>query len=233
MQHTIVKMVKILIADDEEDILELLKFNLEKEGFEVHTVLNGSEVYPLAKEIDPDLVILDIMMPGKDGVEVCEQIRENKDFDHTYIMFLTARSEDFTQIACYEHGGDDFIIKPVKPKVLVSRIKAILRRNRTDANDQSKTIDLGALRIDLERFIVSKDGIEVQMARKEYELLLLLASKPGKLFTRKEIFNKVWGVELMIGDRTIDVHIRKLREKIGDSLIKTVKGIGYKLNELY
>jgi two-component system, OmpR family, alkaline phosphatase synthesis response regulator PhoP len=222
-------MSTIVIADDDEDILELLRFNLEKEGFEIHTVTNGNDVMPLAIVQKPQLIILDIMMPGKNGVEVCEQLRSDKSFDQVYIMFLTARSEDFTQIACYEHGGDDFIAKPVKPKVLTSRIKAILRRNRLDANDIKHIITIGQLSIDLERFAVSVSGIEIQLARKEYELLLLLSSKPGKLFSRKEIFNKVWGVELMIGDRTIDVHIRKLREKIGDELIKTVKGIGYKI----
>lgn len=224
-------MVKIVIADDEEDILEVLRFNFEREGFEVHTASNGDEVMPIIDRVHPSLVILDIMMPGKDGVEVCEIIREQRQYDNIYIVFLTARSEDFTQIACYEHGGDDFIVKPVKPKVLVSRIKAILRRNRVESAEQNKTIDIGELSIDLERFVVLREQQEVQLARKEYELLLLLASKPGKLFTRKEIFNQVWGADLMIGDRTIDVHIRKLREKIGDSLIKTVKGIGYKLND--
>ncbi len=224
-------MVKIVIADDDEDILELLEFNLEKDGFDVYTVMNGNDVLPLVQKINPELVILDIMMPGKDGVEVCEQLRSKREFDNTYIVFLTARSEDFTQIACYDHGGDDFITKPIKPKVLVSRIKAILRRNRMEASVQERKVAFGNIIIDLERFVVTSKGIEVQMARKEYELLLLLTSKPGKLFTRKEIFNKVWGVELMIGDRTIDVHIRKLREKLGDTFIKTVKGVGYKLNE--
>ena len=223
-------MIKIIIADDDPDIVEVLEYNLSNEGFEVHSVNDGSEVLPLAKEIAPDLVILDIMMPGKDGVEVCEQLREYKQFENTIIIFITARSEDFTQIACYEHGGDDFIVKPVKPKVLISRIKAMLRRTRIASKGKS-LIEFGDLLIDLEKFKVKNKGIEVQLAKKEYELLTLLASKPGKLFTREEIFNKVWGVELMIGDRTIDVHIRKLREKIGNSTIKTVKGVGYKIND--
>lgn len=223
-------MVKIIIADDDPDIVEVLQYNLSNEGFDVHAVNNGLEVLPLAKEINPELVILDIMMPGKDGVEVCEQLRASKQFENTIIIFITARSEDFTQIACYEHGGDDFIVKPVKPKVLISRIKAMLRRTKI-ASRGTSLIEFGDLVIDLEKFKVKNKGVEVQLAKKEYELLTLLASKPGKLFTREEIFNKVWGVELMIGDRTIDVHIRKLREKIGNDTIKTVKGVGYKIND--
>lgn len=223
-------MVKVLIADDEEDILEILRFNLEKEGFEVYTVANGDEVNAVAQKVSPQLVILDIMMPGKDGVEVCEQLRSQKQFDGTFILFLSARSEDYTQIACYENGGDDYMVKPVKPKVLISRIKAILRRGRLDESASNKITTFGDLAIDHDKLLVTKCEVEVRLARKEFELLLLLASKPGKLFTREEIFNKVWGVELMIGDRTIDVHIRKLREKIGEELIKTVKGIGYKIN---
>lgn len=221
---------KIILADDDEDILEVLKYNLDMEGFETHCVSNGLEVIPLAKKVNPDLIVLDIMMPGKDGVEVCEQLRGQRQFDNTSIMFLTARSEDFTQIACYDNGGDDFVVKPIKPKVLISRMKAVLRRRKPEVT--SGVIDLGALTIDPERFDVRKNGNEVKLAKKEYELLALLASKPGKLFRREEIFNHVWGVELMIGDRTIDVHIRKLREKIGDDFIKTVKGVGYKLDEI-
>lgn len=220
---------KIILADDDEDILEVLKYNLDMEGFETHCVTNGLEVLPLARKINPDLIVLDIMMPGKDGVEVCEQLRDQRQFDQTSIMFLTARSEDFTQIACYDNGGDDFVVKPIKPKVLISRMKAVLRRRKPEVT--SEVIDLGDLTIDPERFDVRKNGNEVKLAKKEYELLALLASKPGKLFRREEIFNQVWGVELMIGDRTIDVHIRKLREKIGDHYIKTVKGVGYKLDE--
>lgn len=220
---------KIILADDDEGILEVLKYNLDMEGFETHCVTNGLDVLPLARKINPDLIVLDIMMPGKDGVEVCEQLRDQRQFDQTSIMFLTARSEDFTQIACYDNGGDDFVVKPIKPKVLISRMKAVLRRRKPEVT--SEVIDLGDLTIDPERFDVRKNGNEVKLAKKEYELLALLASKPGKLFRREEIFNQVWGVELMIGDRTIDVHIRKLREKIGDHYIKTVKGVGYKLDE--
>jgi two-component system, OmpR family, alkaline phosphatase synthesis response regulator PhoP len=225
--------MKVLIADDENDNLEVLKYNLENEGYEVFTVDNGDDVLPLALKERPNLIILDIMMPGKDGVEVCELLRSKSQFDSTYIVFLTARSEDFTHIACYENGGDDFIVKPIKPKVLLSRIKAVMRRSQTSAiSSESKTKKVGALQIDMDRLLVTKNDLEIKLARKEFELLVLLASKSGKLFTREEIFNKVWGIELMISDRTIDVHIRKLREKIGDDYIQTVKGIGYKLNNL-
>ena len=223
-------MIKILIADDDEDILEISRFNLEREGFEVFTVTNGAEVLPLAEKIGPDLVILDIMMPGKDGVEVCEILRAKNQFDNTFIMFLTARSEDYTQVACFENGGDDYMVKPIKPKVLVSRIKAVLRRGRLATTIDSKITTVGEVNVDHDKLLVTKGTDEVKLARKEFELLLLLISKPGKLFTREVIFNKVWGAEMMIGYRTIDVHIRKLREKLGEDFIKTVKGIGYKIN---
>lgn len=225
-------MMKILIADDDEDILEISRFNLEKEGYEIHTVSSGDDVLPLAQKINPDLVILDIMMPGKDGVEVCEMLRDKRQFDDTFIIFLTARVEDYTQIACFENGGDDYMVKPVKPKVMVSRIKALLRRGRLGAALVKKVTVFGDVTIDHDKLLVTKNNEEVKLARKEFELLLLLSSKPGKLFTREDIFNKVWGVELMIGYRTIDVHIRKLREKLGEEMIKTVKGIGYKLGVL-
>lgn len=226
------KSIKVLIADDDHDGLEILKYNLEREGYDVYTASDGDEALEWANKVKPDLFILDIMMPNKDGVEVCEALRSKSIFDASYIIFLTARSEDFTHIACYESGGDDFIVKPIKPKVLISRIKAVMRRSRTTPTTNSKTILPNGLIIDRENLIVSKDDQQIHLAKKEFELLLLLSSKPGKLFRREEIFNKVWGVELMIGDRTIDVHIRKLREKIGESLIQTVKGIGYKLNEI-
>ena len=225
--------MKVLIADDEQENLEILKYNLENEGYEVFTCDNGDDVLPLALKERPNLIILDIMMPGKDGVEVCEMLRSKSQFDSTFIVFLTARSEDFTHIACYENGGDDFIVKPIKPKVLISRIKAVMRRSQTSTiSIESRTKKVGNLQIDMDRLLVTKNNLEIKLARKEFELLVLLASKSGKLFTREEIFNKVWGIELMISDRTIDVHIRKLREKIGDDYIQTVKGIGYKLNNL-
>ncbi len=225
-------MLKVLIADDDRDHLDILKYNLEKEGYQVFAVENGNDVLPLAIKITPDLFILDIMMPGKDGVEVCETLRSKSQFQNSYIIFLTARSEDFTHIACYDSGGDDLIVKPAKPKLLLSRIKAVMRRSKTDTFSNGRTLLAGGLAIDMDKLLVTKNDLEIRLARKEFELLILLASKPGKLFTREEIFNKVWGVELMIGDRTIDVHIRKLREKIGDDTITTVKGIGYKLNEI-
>lgn len=221
---------KILLADDELDILELHRFNLEKEGFEVFSTTLGSQVLTLAKEVNPDVFILDIMMPDMDGVEVCEKLRASKEFEQAIIIFLTARSEDFTQIACFESGGDDFITKPIKPKVLISRLKGLIRRIKK--YQKNELFVLNDLSIDLDKFEVYKAGKEVKLAKKEYELLNLLISRPGKLFTREEIFNRVWGVELMIGDRTIDVHIRKLREKLGDELIKTIKGVGYKLNDI-
>ena len=221
-------MVKILIADDDPNILEMMEYNLAKEGFEVFCANNGQEAMHLAKEHDPVLIILDIMMPIMDGVEVCEVLRSMSRFQNTLIIFLTARNEDFTQIACYESGGDDYIVKPIKPKVLVSRIKAILRRYSSHSRKESN-IAVKDITIDLEQFIVKRGGEEINLAKKEFELLVLLSSKVGKLFTRDEIFNKVWGIDQAIGDRTIDVHIRKLREKLGEGYIRTVKGMGYKI----
>lgn len=220
---------KILIADDEKDLVELLEYNLLKEGYEVFKAYDGKEAIATAKEISPDLIILDIMMPEYDGVEVCEILRGLPQFKNTLIVFLTARSEDFTQIVCYENGGDDYIVKPIKPKVLISRIKAIFRRNLGNDSEGKETISIGEVKVNLEEFQVYKKEEKIALAKKEFELLVLLASKPGKLFTREEIFNKIWGADQFIGDRTIDVHIRKLREKIGNSFIKTVKGMGYKV----
>lgn len=222
-------MIKILIADDDPNILEMIAYNLSNnEGYEVYSANDGVEAVELAKEHDPTLVILDIMMPRMDGVEVCEKLRSMNQFQNTLIVFLTARNEDFTQIACYESGGDDYIVKPIKPKVLASRIKAILRRYNSHSRQKS-SLTVRDIDIDLESYTVNREGTEISLAKKEFELLVLLASKPGKLFTRDEIFNKVWGVDQAIGDRTIDVHIRKLREKIGNSYIKTIKGMGYKI----
>lgn len=224
-------MTKILIADDDISILELLEYNLKKEGYVIFTSKDGEEALRIAKQEVPDLIILDIMMPKLDGVEVCEKLRADNTFQNTLIVFLTARTEDFTQIACYENGGDDYIVKPIKPKVLASRLKAILKRKISSeyGGGKSDSLTFGEISINIERFEVKKNDETIALAKKEFELLLLLASKPGKLFTRDEIFNKVWGVDTAIGDRTIDVHIRKLREKIGDSYIKTVKGLGYKI----
>ncbi len=220
---------RILIVDDEPDILEVLKFNLEKEGYEVFTSSNGEDGVELAGQIKPDLVILDIMMPKMDGVEVCRMLRKQPMFDQTVIAFLTARDEDYSQIAALDHGGDDYITKPIRPRVFVSRINALLRRSqRAEEEAVNNNLEIGDLIVDKERISVRKAGEEIELAKKEFELLLLLVSKPGKVFSREEIFNKVWGTDVIVGNRTIDVHIRKLREKIGDDYIKTVKGIGYK-----
>ncbi|MBB4080347.1 two-component system alkaline phosphatase synthesis response regulator PhoP [Lewinella aquimaris] len=221
---------KILLVDDEPDILEILEFNLRKEGFEVATASNGEEGLKLAREYRPDLIVLDIMMPIMDGVEVCRQLRADPDFDNTVITFLTAREEDYSQIAALDTGGDDYITKPIRPRVLISRVKALLRRNvrQDDEDEAASSISIGDLEIDLEQIVVRRGKERIELAKKEFDLLTLLASKPGKVFSREEIFNKVWGTDVIVGNRTIDVHIRKLREKLGDHYIKTIKGIGYK-----
>lgn len=218
---------KILLVDDEPDIIDIIKYNLEKEEFEVYVASNGREGIKRADEVNPDLIILDVMMPEMDGMETCMQLRENPKFKDTLIAFLTARSEDYSQIAGFDSGADDYITKPIKPRVLVSRVKALLRRQGVEEAPAAK--EIGGLAIDRERYVVIKDGEELNFPRKEFELLALLMSKPGKVFTREQILSDVWGHEIVVGDRTIDVHIRKLREKIGDNLIKTIKGVGYKL----
>lgn len=221
---------KILIVDDEPDILEFLEYNLRKEGFEVVVASDGEEGIIVAEREKPDLIILDIMMPKMDGVEVCRQLRAKPEFDKTVIAFLTAREEDYSQIAALENGGDDYITKPIRPRVFISRIRALLRRSdrnepQTDEGDRTR---IGELIIDRAKVMVERNGESIELAKKEFELLNLLVSKPGKVFSREEIFNKVWGTDVIVGNRTIDVHIRKLREKIGDDYIKTIKGIGYK-----
>ena len=224
------KEFKILIADDEPDILEFVSYNLVKEGYQVSTAKNGSEAIELAKRIKPHLILLDIMMPELDGVEVCRELRSNPDFKNTIIAFLTARSEDYSQIVGFEVGGDDYITKPIRPRVLTSRISALLRRYSnvpTDSEDND-IIKIADLNIDKTRVLVYKGEEEIVLAKKEFELLYLLASKPGKVFTREEIFKVVWGNDVIVGNRTIDVHIRKIREKVGEDYIKTIKGIGYK-----
>ena len=223
---------KILLVDDEKDILEFLSYNLKSEGFKTYTASNGRDAVRISGEIKPHLVLLDVMMPEMDGIAACEEIRKNKELENTLIAFLTARGEDYSQIAGFEAGGDDYITKPIKPKVLVSRIKALLKRRSikiedTDTGSVNKIVS-GDLVIDKERYLVNKRGKDISLPRKEFELLSLLISKPEKVFTREEIFDRVWGENIIVGDRTIDVHIRKLREKIGDRNIKTVKGIGYK-----
>jgi two-component system alkaline phosphatase synthesis response regulator PhoP len=221
---------KILLVDDEPDILEILEFNLRKEGFEVATAENGQEGLKMAKEMKPDLIVLDIMMPIMDGVEVCRQLRANSDFDNTIITFLTAREEDYSQIAALDTGGDDYITKPIRPRVLISRVKALLRRNnrQEEEEEEVRSIKIGDLEIDLDQIVVFRKNERIELAKKEFDLLTLLASRPGKVFSREEIFNKVWGTDVIVGNRTIDVHIRKLREKLGNHYIKTIKGIGYK-----
>ncbi len=219
----------VLVVDDESDILEFLKYNLEKEGFIVATAENGKEAIEMAYKVKPQLIILDIMMPEMDGVEVCRQLRSDKVFDQTIISFLTARDEDYSQIAALDVGGDDYITKPIRPRLLISRVKALFRRTERGSEDQkSEVIEVGDLLIDKEKVLVFRQEEQIEMAKKEFELLLLLASKPGKVFTREEIFNKVWGTDVIVGNRTIDVHIRKLREKLGSQYIKTLKGVGYK-----
>ena len=220
---------KILLVDDEPDILEILEFNLRKEGFEVATAADGEAGLRLAREWHPDLIVLDIMMPEMDGVEVCRQLRADESFNNTVITFLTAREEDYSQIAALDTGGDDYITKPIRPRVLISRVKALLRRNaRQEEEETNSVIAIGDLEIDLDRIVVRRRDETIELAKKEFDLLTLLASKPGKVFSREEIFNKVWGTDVIVGNRTIDVHIRKLREKLGDHYIKTIKGIGYK-----
>ena len=220
---------KILIVDDEPDILEFLRYNLAKEGYNVLMASNGEEAVKVAEAEIPQLIVLDIMMPKLDGVEVCRQLRGKPEFNSTVIAFLTAREEDYSQIAALDIGGDDYITKPIKPRVFISRIKALLRRsNKNENSDENTLINVGDLTIDKEKVSVLHGDRSIELAKKEFELLHLLVSKPGKVFSREEIFNKVWGTDVIVGNRTIDVHIRKLREKIGDHYIKTIKGIGYK-----
>lgn len=223
------KEAKILLVDDEPDILELLKFNLVKEGFDVETADNGKLGIEIASKFKPDVILLDVMMPEMDGIETCIRLRENKDLKNTIIAFLTARNEDYSQIAGFESGADDYINKPVKPRVLISRVRALLRRSG-GAVEREQQISASGISINRERYIVTKNGEDLSLPKKEFELLALLMSKPGKVFTRDTILNDVWGQEIIVGDRTIDVHIRKLREKIGEDHIKTVKGVGYKFD---
>ncbi len=222
---------RILIVDDEPDIIEFLTYNLTKEGFEVHSVGSGAEVFSLADKINPHLILLDIMMPEMDGVEVCKQLRESPKFQNTIIAFLTARNEDYSQIAGFESGGDDYIPKPIKPRVLISRIHALLKRYNNALISKTKTpkdISLRGIMIDAEKYQLSKDGKHIVLPKKELELISLLMSKPGKVFTREEILNEIWGEDVIVDSRTIDVHIRKLREKLGENFIKTIIGVGYK-----
>jgi len=217
----------ILIADDEPDILEIIHFNLEAQGYNVINASNGNQAVELSKSYKPDLVILDVMMPGKTGFEVCEILRANKEFEKTIIIFLTALNDDNTQIKGLETGGDDYITKPISPRVLISRVNALFRRI---VKETGSILQIGDLSIDREKYIITLRNEEIILARKEFELLALLSSKPAKVFLRNEILDKVWGTEVIVGDRTIDVHVRKLRQKLGDDCITTIKGVGYKLN---
>ncbi len=219
---------KILLVDDEADILEFLSYNLKKEGYQVFTANNGKEAVAVAKKENPDIIILDVMMPDMDGIETCREIRDLPGLKDVMIAFLTARNEDYSQIAGFEVGADDYINKPIKPRVLISRIKALLRRSGNPDTSAGEKVEMGGIRIDRERYLIVQNGSEINLPKKEFELLALLASKPGKVFTRESILDKVWGGEVVVGDRTIDVHIRKLREKLGEDFIRTVKGIGYK-----
>ncbi len=222
-------MAHILIVDDELDVREILKYNLSKEGYSVDEAQNGEEALAKMTQVKPDLVLLDVMMPKLDGIQTCEAIKENPTFSDVLICFLTARAEDYSQIAGLEAGGDDYLTKPIKPKILVTRIHALLRRK----NRQTSEIEIPAMTglvIDKDRHLVHLEGKEIQLPRKEFELLYYLSTKPNIVIKRDTILNKVWGTDVIVGDRTIDVHVRKLREKIGDSYISTVKGVGYKFN---
>lgn len=221
------KDIKILLVDDEPDILEIVGYNLSNEGYQVITGANGVEAVKLGKKHKPHLVILDVMMPEMDGIEACELLRKNPDLSDTIITFFTARGEDYSQVAGFDAGADDYITKPIKPKVLISKVKALLRRLKEE-EASSEVIKVGNIVIDREEYKILKGKEEIILPRKEFELLSLLASKPGKVFKREDILDRVWGNEVVVGGRTIDVHIRKLREKIGDESFKTIKGVGYK-----
>ncbi|MBP0904824.1 response regulator transcription factor [Mariniflexile gromovii] len=220
------KDIKILLVDDEPDILEIVGYNLTSEGYQVITAENGSEGVKKAKKELPNLIILDVMMPEMDGIEACELIRKHPDLQNTLVVFLTARGEDYSQVAGFDAGADDYITKPIKPKVLVSKVKALLRRFKEE--EVADSFKIGNLEINRDEYKITSKGKEIILPRKEFELLSLLASKPGKVFKRDEILDSVWGNEVVVGGRTIDVHIRKLREKIGDDSFKTIKGVGYK-----
>jgi len=220
--------IKILCVDDEPDILEILKYNLSNEGYNVSTAADGKSAIEIAYNISPNLIIMDVMMPNMDGIEACEKLRSDEKFNDTIIMFLTARGEDYSHVAAYEAGADDYVTKPVKPKVLVSKVKGLLRRLKKVIAKDVNEIVFDDIKIDREKYKVYISDNVLNLPRKEFELLYLLASKPDKVYKREKIMESVWGSEVVVGDRTIDVHIRKLREKVGDKYFKTVKGVGYK-----
>jgi len=219
---------KILIVDDEPDIVEFIQYNLEKEDFLTAKAYNGEDALEVASEFKPDLIILDVMMPQMDGIDTCRRLRQNPDLTSTYIIFLTARNEEYSEIAGFDAGADDYVHKPVKPRALMSRIQAVVRRKSVAGDQDARTLAHHGIKIDPSSFTVSKEGVDLAFPKKEFELLYLLISKPGKVFTREKILNKIWGENVYVVDRTIDVHIRKIREKIGEELIQTVKGVGYK-----
>ena len=220
------KEIKILLVDDEPDILEIVGYNLSQEGYQIVTAVNGKEAVQKAKKELPHLIIMDVMMPEMDGMEACEHIRKIRELSNVIVAFLTARTEDYSQVAGFEAGADDYIAKPIKPKVLVSKVKALLRRFKDE--EVVDSFKIGSLEINRDEYKITSKGKEIVLPRKEFELLSLLASKPGKVFKRDEILDSIWGNEVVVGGRTIDVHIRKLREKIGDDYFKTIKGVGYK-----
>lgn len=222
--------VKVLIVDDEPDILEFMEYNLKKEGYQVLQAKNGKEAVEIARREIPHLVILDIMMPIMDGIEACRVMREIPELQNTLITFLTARNEEYSQLAGFDVGADDYITKPIKPRIMLSRVKALLRRLNGSTGSSTPVVQIGNLKIDRESYLVYKGEDSIVLPRKEFELLALLTSKPGKVFTREDILSRVWGSDIVVGDRTIDVHIRKIREKLGDDSIKTIKGIGYKFD---
>ena len=222
-----ISSIKVLVVDDDPDIVEILKYNLKNSGYSVKSAVNGVEAIKKAKKFIPDIILMDVMMPEMSGIEACEEIKNIDQLSQVIIIFLSARSEDYTQISAYDAGADDYISKPVKPKILLKKISNIAKKINSEKN-APKTIDLGSIKINKEEYVVIKDKKEILLPRKEFELLFLLATKPEKVFTREEIMNKVWGTQVIVGDRTIDVHVRKLREKIGEKHIKTLKGVGYK-----
>ena len=222
------KKIKILVVDDDPDIIEIISYNLKKENYKVFSCYNGTDSIKIADKEKPDLIILDIMMPGMDGIQVCEKLRSKNEFNNTIIMFLSARGEDFTHIAAYDAGADDFVNKPLKPRLLISKVRSLLRRTNKINNVSSMKLNIKGLIIDKEEYTVKIKGEKLILPRKEFELLFMLSSNTGKVIKREEIMNQIWGEDVIVGDRTIDVHIRKLRKKIGSNFIKTIKGIGYK-----
>ena len=222
------KNIKILLVDDEPDILEIVGFHLQKEGYQIFKAKDGAEAVGKAKALEPHLILLDIMMPNMDGIEACEKIRAIKGLENTLIVFFTARGEDYSQVAGFDAGADDYITKPIKPKVLISKVKALLRRLNSEERAENRILQFKNFAINRDEYFVEKNGEKIILPRKEFELLSLMAGTPNKVFTRDIILNMVWGLDVVVGGRTIDVHIRKLREKIGDEYIQTIKGVGYK-----